>query len=162
MSNNLIDNIFDYNSYRYVPEELKVEWKNLYNLNRGDYFKKQHEIYSIYPQTRIDLYNEELDKLNHIENLYINFNCNLDKMQPKYNSDIEHSKQIKKSLEKSINKMNEFICNKKSILEEKFYKNNIPRNEIIIENFKNDKKEYDYIPIYITLIMIFLLFYLLF
>ena len=58
--------------------------------------------------------------------------------------------------------MNEFILNKKSILEEKFNKKNIPRNEIIIENFTNDKKEYDYVPIYITLIMIFLLFYLLF
>ena len=29
-------------------------------------------------------------------------------------------------------------------------------------NFTNEKKEYDYVPIYITLIMIFLLFYLLF
>jgi hypothetical protein len=90
------------------------------------------------------------------------FENSIKKIQPKYNSDIEHSKQIKKSLEKSIKKMNEFILNKKSILEEKFNKKNIPRNEIIIENFKNNKKEYDYVPIYITLIMIFLLFYLLF
>ena len=29
----LIDNIFDYDSYRYVPNELKAEWKTLYNLN---------------------------------------------------------------------------------------------------------------------------------
>ena len=75
---------------------------------------------------------------------------------------LKKKKKIKKSLEKSINKMKEFICNKMLILEYKFNKQNIPKNEIIIENFENDKKEYDYIPIYITLIMIFLLFYLLF
>ena len=46
MSNNLIDNIFDYNSYRYVPESLKSEWKTLYNLYSGDYFNKQHKIYN--------------------------------------------------------------------------------------------------------------------
>ena len=58
--------------------------------------------------------------------------------------------------------MKEFINNKKSILEKKFNEQNIPKNEIIIENFTNEKKSYDYVPIYITLIMIFLLFYLLF
>ena len=158
----MIDSIFDYKNYRYVPIELRMEWKTLYNLYKGNYFNKQHELYKIFPQNRIDYYNEELFRLNQIDKLIKKFKNNLNKIQPKYNSDIEHSKQIKKSLEKSINKMNEFICNKKLILEEKFYKNNIPRNEIIIENFKNDKKEYDYIPIYITLIMIFLLFYLLF
>ena len=24
----LIDNVFDYDSYRYIPNELKAEWKN--------------------------------------------------------------------------------------------------------------------------------------
>ena len=38
MSEKLIDNIFDYKSYRYIPENLKAEWKNLYNLYSGDYF----------------------------------------------------------------------------------------------------------------------------
>ena len=158
----MIDSIFDYKNYRYVPIELRMEWKTLYNLYKGNYFNKQHELFKIFPQNRIDYYNEELLRLNQIEKLVNKFENSIIKIQPKYNSDIEHSNQIKKSLEKSISKMKEFINNKKSILENKFNKKNIPRNEIIIENFKNDKKEYDYIPIYITLIMIFLLFYLLF
>lgn len=158
----MIDSIFDYKNYRYVPIELRMEWKTLYNLYKGNYFIKQHELFKIFPQNRIDFYNEELLRLNRVEKMIKKFENSIKKIQPKYNSDIEHSKQIKKSLEKSIKKMNEFILNKKSILEEKFNKKNIPRNEIIIENFKNNKKEYDYVPIYITLIMIFLLFYLLF
>ena len=158
----MIDSIFDYKNYRYVPIELRMEWKTLYNLYKGNYFIKQHELFKIFPQNRIDYYNEELLRLNQIEKLVSKFENSIIKIQPKYNSDIEHSKQIKKSLEKSINKMKEFINNKKSILEDKFNKQNIPRNEIIVENFTNEKKEYDYVPIYITLIMIFLLFYLLF
>ena len=158
----MIDSIFDYKNYRYVPIELRMEWKTLYNLYKGNYFIKQHELFKIFPQNRIDFYNEELLRLNRVEKMIKKFENSIKKIQPKYNSDIEHSKQTKKSLEKSIKKMNEFILNKKSILEEKFNKKNIPRNEIIIENFTNDKKEYDYVPIYITLIMIFLLFYLLF
>ena len=158
----MIDSIFDYKNYRYVPIELRMEWITLYNLYKGGYFIKQHKLFKIFPQNRIDYYNEELLRLNRVEKMVKKFENNIKNIQPKYNSDIEHSKQIKKSLEKSIKKMNEFILNKKSILEEKFNKKNIPRNEIIIENFTNDKKEYDYVPIYITLIMIFLLFYLLF
>ena len=100
--------------------------------------------------------------LNRVENLAIKFKNNLKNIQPKYNSDIEHSKEIKKSLEKSIDKMLNFICNKKTVLEKKINKNNIPKKEVIIEKFTDDKKEYDYVPIYITLIMVFLLFYLLF
>ena len=103
MSNNLIDNIFDYDSYRYVSEPLKTEWKSLYNLYSGDYFNKQHKIYSIYPQNRIDFYNEELERLNRIEKIYRKFNCTLDSLQPKYNSDLEYSKNIKRSLKKKFN-----------------------------------------------------------
>lgn len=158
----MIDNIFDYKNYRYVPIELRMEWKALYNLYRGDFFNTQHKLYNIFPQNRIDYYNEELSRLNQVEKLAIKFKNNLKNIQPKYNSDIEHSKEIKKSLEKSIDKMLDFLCNKKTILENKFNKNNIPKKEPIIENFSNDNKEYDYVPIYITLIMVFLLFYLLF
>ena len=127
----MIDSIFDYKNYRYVPIELRMEWKTLYNLYKGGYFIKQHKLFKIFPQNRIDYYNEELLRLNHIEKLVKKFENNIKNIQPKYNSDIKYSKQIKKSLEKSIKKMNEFILNKKSILEEKFNKKNIPRNEKI-------------------------------
>ena len=56
MSKKLIDNIFTYDSYRYVPEDLKLEWKTLYNYYSTKYFDKQHKIYSIFPQNRIDFY----------------------------------------------------------------------------------------------------------
>ena len=158
----MIDSIFDYKNYRYVPIELRMEWKTLYNLYKGGYFIRQHKLFKIFPQNRIDYYNEELLRLNHIEKLVKKFENNIKNIQPKYNSDIKYSKQIKKSLEKSVKKMKEFINNKRTILEDKFNKQNIPRNEIMIENFTNEKKEYDYVPIYITLLMIFLLFYLLF
>lgn len=159
----MIDSIFDYKNYRYVPIELRMEWKTLYNLYSGDYFNTQHKLFNIFPQNRIDYYNEELSRLNRVENLAIKFKNNLKNIQPKYNSDIEHSKEIKNSLEKSIDKMLDFIFNKKTILEKKINKNNIPKKkEFILEKFTNDKKEYDYVPIYITLIMVFLLFYLLF
>lgn len=159
----MIDNVFDYKNYRYVPIDLRMEWKTLYNLYSGDYFNIQHKLFNIFPQNRIDYYNEELSRLNRVENLAIKFKNNLKNIQPKYSSDIEHSKEIKKSLEKSIDKMLDFIFNKKTILEKKINKNNIPKKkEFIIEKFTDDKKEYDYVPIYITLIMVFLLFYLLF
>jgi len=159
----MIDNIFDYKNYRYVPIELRMEWKTLYNLYSGNYFHTQHKLFKIFPQNRIDYYNEELSRLNRVEELANKFKKSILKIQPKYNSDIKHSNEIKISLENSINKMLEFVNNRQTILEEKFRKQSIPKKqEIIIEKFTNEKKEYDYIPIYITLIMVFLLFYLLF
>ena len=127
----MIDNVFDYKNYRYVPINLRMEWKTLYNLYSGDYFNTQHKLFNIFPQNRIDYYNEELSRLNRVENLAIKFKNNLKNIQPKYNSDIEHSKEIKNSLEKSIDKMLDFIFNKKTILEKKINKNNIPKKKRI-------------------------------
>ena len=93
----MIDSIFDYKNYRYVPIELRMEWKTLYNLYKGNYFIKQHELFKIFPQNRIDYYNEELLRLNRVEKMIKKFENSIKKIQPKYNSDIEHSKQIKKS-----------------------------------------------------------------
>lgn len=157
----MIDSIFDYKNYRYVPMDLRLEWKSLYNLYKGDYFNTQHKLFKIFPQNRIDYYNEELLRLDRVKELASKFKNSIIKIQPKYNSDIEHSNEIKNSLENSINKMLEFINNRKSRLEYKFKKNDIPV-KTIIETFENSKKEYEYIPVYITLIMVFLLFYLLF
>ena len=117
----MIDNVFNYKNYRYVPIDLRMEWKTLYNLYSGDYFNTQHKLFNIFPQNRIDYYNEELLRLNRVENLAIKFKNNLKNIQPKYNSDIEHSKEIKKSLEKSVDKMLDFILNK-NILEKRLIK----------------------------------------
>ena len=163
MSNSLIDNIFNYKSYRYVPEQLKSEWKTLYNLYSSDYFNKQHKIYNIYPQNRIDIYNEELTRLNEIEKLYIKFNCALDRLQPKYNSDIEYSENIKDSLTKSIEKMHAFVQNRKKILLDRFEKKNIPKQEDV-EQFNQcydlDTASNNKVPIIISLFVILLIFYL--
>ena len=126
MSKKLIDNIFDYDSYRYVPQELKAEWKTLYNLYIGNYFKKQHEIYKIHPQNRIDFYNEEILRLDRLQKLCDNFLDKIENLQPKYNSDVEYSGKIKKSLKKSINKLNLFLKNKKDLVNKKVKVNNIP------------------------------------
>jgi hypothetical protein len=163
MSNNLIDNIFDYDSYRYVSEPLKTEWKSLYNLYSGDYFNKQHKIYSIYPQNRIDFYNEELERLNRIEKIYRKFNCTLDSLQPKYNSDLEYSKNIKRSLKKSVSIIHTFVQNKKNLVLQKFEKNNIPKIKDV-EEFNQcydlDDASNNKIPIIITLFLILLIFYI--
>ena len=158
----LIDNIFDYDSYRYVPNELKAEWKTLYNLYLGNYFKKQHEIYKIHPQNRIDFYNEEILRINRIENLCNNFFKKVESIQPKYNNDVEYSNKIKDSLKNSVNKITLFLNNKKNLLNKKVEINEIPLKKII-ENYNDcydmDKVTKNKVSIIITLILIIVIFY---
>ena len=165
MSKKLIDNIFDYDSYRYVPQELKAEWKTLYNLYIGNYFKKQHEIYKIHPQNRIDFYNEEILRLDRLQNLCDKFLDKIENLQPKYNSDVEYSGKIKKSLKKSINKLNLFLNNKKKLVNKKVKVNDIPLKQEIehfnqcydLDNASNNK-----IPIIVSIILIIVMFYVTF
>ena len=165
MSKNLIDNIFDYDSYRYVPQDLKAEWKTLYNLYIGNYFKKQHDIYKIYPQNRIDFYNEEILRLNRLQNLCDKFLNKIENLQPKYNSDVDYSREIKKSLKKSINKLNLFLKNKKNLVTKKVKINDVPlKNKI--EHFNQcydlDSASSNKIPIIVTIILIIVMFYITF
>jgi len=168
MSEKLIDNIFDYKSYRYIPENLKAEWKNLYNLYSGDYFNKQHEIYKIYPQNRIDFYNEEILKLDRVNSLCNSFINNINNLQPKYHSDIKYSQEIKHNLQKSIKKLKKFIKIKNELLFKKVKVNQIPKIKHIehIENFDQcynlDNASNNKVPIIITLLLIFIIFYLTF
>ena len=160
----LIDNVFDYDSYRYIPNDLKAEWKTLYNLYIGNYFIKQHEIYKIYPQNRIDFYNEEILRIYRIKNLCNNFLKKVENLQPKYNKDVEYSKKIKDSLKNSINKINLFLNNKKNLIDNKVEINEIPTK--IVENY-NDCYDMDSVTknkvlIIISLIIIFVIFYLTF
>jgi hypothetical protein len=165
MSKKLIDNIFDYDSYRYVPQELKAEWKTLYNLYIGNYFKKQHEIYKIHPQNRIDFYNEEILRLDRLQKLCDSFLDKIENLQPKYNSDVEYSGKIKKSLKKSINKLNLFLKNKKDLVNKKVKINDIPLKKEI-EHFNQcydlDSASNNKIPIIVSIILIIVMFYITF
>ena len=109
MSKKLIDNIFTYDSYRYVPEDLKLEWKTLYNYYSTKYFDKQHKIFSIFPQNRIDFYNEEILRIDRLLNICNKFKENIKNLQPKYNIDINYSERIKNELNESISKIEEFL-----------------------------------------------------
>ena len=165
MSQKLIDNIFDYDSYRYVPQELKSEWKTLYNLYIGKYFEKQHEIYKIYPQNRIDFYNEENLRLDRIKNLCETFSDKVENLQPKYNSDVEYSNEIKKNLKKSINKILKFINNKKTIVSNKMETKQIPNiqdEEHFSQCYDLDKASSNKAPIIISIILILVIFYVTF
>ncbi len=165
MSKKLIDNIFDYDAYRYVPQDLKAEWKTLYNLYIGNYFKKQHEIYKIYPQNRIDFYNEEILRLERIDIMCNNFLNKIKNLQPKYNSDIEYSDKMKESLEKSINKLKLFLKNKNDLVNRKVDVNSIPRindTEHFNQCYDLDSASNNKFPILISIILIILIFYITF
>ena len=161
----LIDNIFDYDSYRYVPNQLKAEWKTLYNLYIGNYFNRQHEIYKIYPQNRIDFYNEEILRINRLENLCNNFFKKLDSLQPKYNNDVEYSNKIKDSLRNSIKKITLFLNNKENLINKKVEINEIPIKksiECFNDCYDMDSVSRNKVCIIITLILIIVIFYITF
>lgn len=136
MSKKLIDNIFTYDSYRYVPEDLKLEWKTLYNYYSTNYFKKQHKIFSIFPQNRIDFYNEEILRINRLLNICNKFKHNIKNIQPKYNIDINYSERIKNELNESISKIEEFLNIKENNVKKNISKNKIPLNTVK-ENYEN-------------------------
>ena len=161
----LIDNIFDYDSYRYVPNQLKAEWKTLYNLYIGNYFNRQHEIYKIYPQNRIDFYNEEILRINTLENLCNKFFNKLESLQPKYNNDVEYSNKIKDSLKNSIKKIKLFLDNKKNLINKKVEINEIPIKksiEYFNDCYNMDSVSRNKVSIVITLILIIVIFYITF
>lgn len=158
----LIDNVFDYDSYRYIPNELKAEWKTLYNLYIGNYFVKQHEIYKIYPQNRIDYYNEEILRINRLENICNNFLKKVESLKPKYNNDVEYSNKIKDSLKNSINKITLFLNNKKNLINKKVEVNDIPIKKTVEhynECYDMDSITKSKVSIIITLILIIVIFY---
>lgn len=159
----LIDNIFEYKAYRYVPSELRLEWKTLYNLYKGKFYSKYHKIYDIYLEKRIDLYNEEFNRLKRIEYLCLKFNKLFENLQPKYNTDIKYSKEIKKSLKKSIDKLLLFISNKILIIEDIMENKKVSKKNTF-EHFNDEYEDQltnSKLTIIITLILIFIIFYVL-
>lgn len=162
--NEKIDGVFDANSYRYIPYDLRNEWKTLYNLFSRSYYDKMHLKYKIFPYIKADFYNEELNRIYNFESICKKFRGKINNLIPKYENEKKYSEDIKKSLSDSINEILKFIENKKTILNNNIIKKNIPiKNLDIIEGF-NQCNNLDNISknrsIIILLIIIIIIFYI--
>ena len=132
----LIDNVFDYDTIRYVPVNIQNEWKNLYNLYKGRFFERQKKIYNIYCSIQNDFKSDEINKLNYMSVLLNFFKNQVQNIQPKLNIDSDYSEDIKNKLLNSIKKMSKFIKFKKYLLKGKKLQNSV-REDKVIEKFSN-------------------------
>lgn len=153
----LIDNIFDYETIRYVPIFYQNEWKSLYNSYKTNYFKEQNKIFNIYCTKKYDNKLNEYNKLKYMKKLNIKLLNYFYNLQPKYNSDIDYSDRVKRKLLYSINKISKFVDSKLKILTLK-NKRKKKKNKKIIETFNNNTKlNYKYL---INFILIFIISYI--
>jgi len=161
IQNKLIDGIFHELYYEYVPYGLKAEWRNMYHNYATNYYAKMREN-TISPQTKIDLFNEENEKLEILKTKALNFKANIINIVPLYDSDMDYSNDCKVSLYNSINEILEFIENKQIILIPEIECKNYPiRNSIEHFNYKENKNDNKYIFILIIIIILFLIYVLL-
>ena len=135
--NDKIDGIFEYKSYRYVPYNLRNEWKTFYNFTGKSFYNKLHSQYNLFPYINIDIYNEELGRIDNLNKLCYNFKNQVDNLKPKNNDDIAYSEIIKDSLLTSINEINTFLKVKKKFLMKQINNNKVPLKENNIEHFNN-------------------------
>ena len=153
----LIDNIFDYETIRYVPIFYQNEWKSLYNSYKTNYFREQNKIFNIYCTKKYDNKLNEYNKLKYMKKLNIKLLNYFYNLQPKYNSDIDYSDRVKRKLLYSINKISKFVDSKLKILTLK-NKRKKKKNKKIIETFNNNTKlNYKYL---INFILIFIISYI--
>ena len=155
----LIDNVFDYDIVRYVPVIIQNEWKNLYNLYKGDFFNRQKKIYNIYCSNQNDYKNHEINKLNYMSKLINKFKFKILNLQPKYNTDIDYSRKVKKKLLISIAKISKFLKYKKIIYKNKLKYLKAKKNNKFIEKFTKDTNKslsFNNKNIYLLLIFIIL------
>ena len=133
---NTIDGIFEDKYYRYIPYNLKNKWKTIYNLYGKKFYSNLHKKHKLFPVLRIDYYNEELERLNYLEEICLNFKQKVNSIQNKYENDFEYSNNAKKSFLKSLNEIEKFIKVNKKLLSKKMNINQIPVKKSI-ETFKN-------------------------
>lgn len=136
--NDKIDGIFEYKSYRYVPYDLRNDWKTFYNLTSKKFYNKLNSHYNLFPYINIDLHNEELEKIDNLVKLCSDFEIKVDNLKPKIESDLEYSMQIKDSLKTSLKEMNEFLDIKRKILMNHVTEKKMPLKENSIEHFKTN------------------------
>ena len=135
--NDKIDGIFEFKSYRYVPYSLRSEWKTFYNYTGKKFYDKLNLQNKLFPYINIDIYNEELERINNLDNLCNNFEVKVKNLKPKNKTDISYSEDIKKSLFESINEIKQFLNVKKNILMKQVNTKNVPLKEKTIEHFKS-------------------------
>ena len=154
---NLIDNVFDYETIRYVPVIIQNEWKNLYNLYKGNFFDRQNKIYNIYCSIKNDYKNDEINKINYLLSLINKYSYEVQNLQPKLSNDIDYAERVKKKLLVSISKIYKFLKYKEKIFNQKNYKKSI-KNSKVIEKFLNKGKKVKLKEKNILIVLVFIVF----
>ena len=163
--NDKIDGVFEFKSYRYVPYDLRNEWKTFYNLTSKKFYNKLHSKFNVFPYMNIDFYNEEILRINYLDTLCSNFKLQVDNLKPKFDSDIDYSEEVKQSLLVSINEIKDFLGAKKKILMNNVKDKQIPIKENNIEHFEDNSCNtidtvMDRRPVIIFSLLFVILFYL--
>lgn len=152
----MMDNVFEVKYYRYVPESIKTQWRTISNNYEAKYWEKMHENNEIFPQIRIDLYNEEKRRLLNLRKEIINFKDNtIPNIRSLYSNETEYLSNTKKSLNNSSAKILNFLNEKLNRLDNIMQKKKVP----LIENFVNtNNKEY---LIIILIVLMFIIYFVL-
>jgi len=164
--NTKIDGVFEYKSYRYIPYNLRNEWKTLYNIYSKNFYNNMHKRNKLFSQMRVDFYNEELSRLDMLDKMCNNFELKVINLKGKYENEKKYSEDIKKSIINSLKDIKNFIKINKNIVNEKFDINDIPLKNNI-EYFDNschnldrisDKKTIIVLSLFITILIFYLTF----
>ena len=120
----------------------------------------------LFPYINIDIYNEELNRVINLDNLCNDFRSKIKNIQPKNKTDLNYSQEIKNSLGRSIDKIQNFLNIKKNLLLKQIEKKKVPLKENTIEHFEdrscNNIEEVSNIKFLISFSLLFIiLFYLL-
>jgi hypothetical protein len=133
-----IDGVFEYKSYRYIPYNLRNEWKTLYNIYSRKFYKNMHNRNHLFAQIRIDYYNEELLRFNMLEEICNKFEPKVINLKSKYINEKEYSENIKKSILNSLRDIKRFIKINKNLINNKIHVNDIPLKNNI-EHYNDSK-----------------------
>lgn len=161
-----IDTIFKSNSYRYIPVDLRNEWRDLYNYNTCGYYDTMIKGYYHNPVAQIDVYNEKYDRINRVLAMIEKFEYKLKTVQPLYNSDKKYNKKIKNELLNSMLSMKTYLNNMLYDVTETMGENDVPVRTAepveFVEHYQNDtQSKKKKTPVLIILFMIFMCYLLL-
>ena len=121
-----IDKIFSSKSYRYIPTDIRNEWKTIYNYYANGHYEKMYSINIYNPQITIDLHNEQRDRLNRVLNRLTSFSKTIKDIQPETVEDTEHAETAKTELANSLNLMKLFIKERQAELDQKMSVSDMP------------------------------------
>lgn len=163
-----IDKIFNSKSYRYIPTNIRNEWKNLYNYYSCDYYQKLLNSNKLSGQIHIDLYNEQKDKLDKLLTQIKQFEIKINDIKPLYESDKLYSEEIQSQLRNSFYLMKLFVNERKQEINTVINEKNIPirtqdyniDSGNIIEHYQqNPKKKNNFYKIIVISLLLFILYW---